>query len=70
MFVGAPLALAADPLGRPWLFYIGLALLVIGLIHPVHPEETLGEKLKNIVRHLPGRRWARPGREAGDDDSV
>ena len=30
MFVGAPLALAADPLGQRWLFYVGLTLLVHG----------------------------------------
>lgn len=57
MFVGAPLALLAQPLELPWLFYSGLGLLVIGLILPAHAEETLREKLRKIIRHFPGSRW-------------
>lgn len=57
MFVGAPLALLARPTGRPWLFYSGLALLIVGLILPARGDETLKEKLRNIVRNLPGSRW-------------
>ena len=57
MFVGAPLALLAEPLGRPWLFYSGLALLVVGLILPARADETLRKKLGHLFRHLPGGRW-------------
>ena len=68
MFVGAPLALAADPLGQRWLFYVGLTLLVLGLAVPSRAGERPGEKLRNIVGHLPGRRWFRIDRDGGDRD--
>jgi hypothetical protein len=59
MFIGAPLALAADRVGQRWLFYVGLALLVIALVIPARPGRTLGQRLDGLVRHLPGRRWLR-----------
>jgi hypothetical protein len=57
MFVGAPLALASEPLGQSAFFYVGLALLVVALALPVSPGQTLGARARDIVRHLPGARW-------------
>ena len=57
MFVGAPLALAARPLGRPSLFYVGLVLLVIALALPAHPGQTPRERARNLAKHLPGFAW-------------
>jgi hypothetical protein len=59
MFVGAPLALASDRLGRGWLFFVGLALLVVALALPTQPGQTLEERLRGLARHLPGARWLR-----------
>lgn len=64
MFVGAPLALAARPLGRPWLFYPGLALLLIGLVLPTRPGQTFRGKLRDIASHMPGKGWMR--RDGGE----
>lgn len=61
--MGAPLALAADRVGRPWLFFVGLALLIIALLVPVRPGQTLRERLDGLVRHLPGSRWLRRDNE-------
>jgi hypothetical protein len=60
MFFGAPTALAATHLGPSWLFYCGLALLILALILPTESEQSLGKRLKNVARHLPGARWMRP----------
>lgn len=57
MFVGAPLALASAPLGRPWLFFLGISLLILALVLPTRPTETLKEKLGALARHLPGSNW-------------
>ncbi|NIN73535.1 MAG: hypothetical protein GTO46_16750 [Gemmatimonadetes bacterium] len=59
IFVGAPLALAADRLGQRWLFYVGLALLIIALAIPARPGQTLGQRLGSLVHRLPGSRWLR-----------
>lgn len=63
MFIGAPLALAARPLGAPWLFYVGLGLLLVALILPARRGQQLGERISNLARHLPGARWLGRGRE-------
>ncbi len=60
MFVGAPTALVATRFGPAWLFYCGLALLILALILPSESGQSLGGKLKNVARHLPGARWLRP----------
>lgn len=60
MFVGAPLALVAHPLEAPWLFFVGLALLLIALAVPTRKGQTLSNRLAQLVRHLPGARWFRP----------
>lgn len=59
MFVGAALALAAERVALNWLFYVGLAMLVIALALPAVPGQTLGERAKNLVAHIPGARWFR-----------
>lgn len=68
MFIGAPLALAAQPLGRPGLFYVGLALLVIALALPAKPGQTPQERIRNLVRHLPGLAWV--GRSDSDAEDA
>jgi len=60
MFIGAPTALVASRFGPSGLFYCGLALLILALILPSEFGESLGGKLKNVARHLPGARWMRP----------
>ncbi len=55
--MGAPLALAAQPLEAPWLFWVGLALLTLALILPSRPGQTIGERLRSIFRHLPVIGW-------------
>jgi hypothetical protein len=57
--VGAPLALASSRLGQRWLFCVGLALLAVALLLPARPGQTLGERMRNLARHLPGARWFR-----------
>jgi len=57
--VGAPLALASSRLGQRWLFYVGLALLALALLLPARPQQTFGERMRNLVGHLPGARWFR-----------
>jgi hypothetical protein len=57
--VGAGLALAAERLGRRWLFYVGLGLLVVSLVLPSAAGQTLEERLANLGRHLPGGRLFR-----------
>lgn len=59
MFVGAPLALAAHPLEAPWLFFVGLALLLIALAVPPRKGQSLPSRLAQLVRHLLGARWFR-----------
>ncbi|NIR45965.1 MAG: hypothetical protein GWN99_16135, partial [Gemmatimonadetes bacterium] len=54
---GAPLALAADRVGWRWLFFLGLALLVVALAIPARSGQSLGERLADLLRHLPGSRW-------------
>lgn len=66
MFVGAPLALASGPLGRRWLFFLGIALLVVALVLPARPGETLSDKLSAVVRHLPGSNWLKSKDRTGD----
>ncbi len=68
LFVGAPLALAADRLGQRWLFYVGLALLIVGLLLPVRAGQTLGERFRNLSGHLPLLGWLRP-RESPSDEN-
>ncbi len=63
LFLGAPLALAASPLAKPWLFYAGLLLLIAALTIPLHAGQTLGAKLKSVLRYLPGRGWLRQGED-------
>ena len=60
--MGAPLALASGRLGQRWLFYVGLALLAGALALPMSPGQTLGERMRNLARHLPGARWFRRSR--------
>jgi len=59
MFIGAPLALAARPLGVSWLFYVGLLLLFVALVLPARKDQKVRERLRELVRHLPGGRWFR-----------
>ncbi len=59
IFIGAPVALAARPLGRPWLFLIGLTLLVLALAIPPHPDQSPKERARNLARHLPFLGWLR-----------
>ncbi len=59
IFVGAPLALASVPLETRWLFYVGLALLILALALPARPGQSPRERWENVVRHLPGARWLR-----------
>ncbi|UCC74843.1 MAG: hypothetical protein JSV86_09935 [Gemmatimonadota bacterium] len=63
IFVGAPLALAADRIGQRWLFYVGLALLIIALAIPARPGQALRGRIDYLIRHLPGARWIRRDRE-------
>jgi hypothetical protein len=65
MFVGAPLALAADRLGQRWLFYLGLALLIIALAVRARPGQTLAQRWNSLVSHLPGSRWLRRDSDVG-----
>jgi hypothetical protein len=65
LFVGAPLALAADRLGRDWLFYIGLGMLVAALALPSKPGQTMADRAKNLASHIPGGRWFRRRDSAG-----
>lgn len=51
------MALAAGPLGATWLFYVGLVLLLIALALPPRGDQTVRERVRNLVRHLPGGRW-------------
>lgn len=62
LFVGAPLALAAERIGARWLSYVGLALLVVALLIPSRADQELGERLEALVDHLPGFRWFRSRR--------
>lgn len=57
IFIGAPLALAAQPLEAPWLFWLGFALLVAALVLPSRPGQTIGERLRSALRHLPVIGW-------------
>jgi hypothetical protein len=59
IFVGAPLALASSRLGQRWLFYVGLALLVVALALPAQPGRSFKERAGDFVRHFPGARWFR-----------
>ncbi len=59
IFVGAPLALASGRLGQRWLFYVGLALLVLALALPARPGGSFKERAGDLVRHFPGARWFR-----------
>lgn len=59
LFSGALLALAADRVGLDWMFYVGLAMLVIALALPATPGQSLNERAGNLVRHLPGARLFR-----------
>jgi len=56
LFVGASLALAAERVGSGWLFYVGLGGLVIALTLPSAPGQTLGERVRNLLAHMPGAR--------------
>ena len=53
LFIGAPLALLAAPLGTDWLFFVGLGLLAAALVLPARPGQTPQEKLGNLAGHLP-----------------
>jgi hypothetical protein len=55
--VGAPLALAAQPLGQPWMFWLGLVFLISALLLPMQPGQRLGDRFQDIVRHLPLSGW-------------
>jgi hypothetical protein len=59
LFLGAPLALAADRLGRHWLFYMGLAMLLVSLALPSASGQTLGDRARNLAAHVPGARLFR-----------
>jgi hypothetical protein len=59
LFVGASLALAAERVGWSWLFYVGLAMLVIALAMPSTPGQTLKQRASNLVAHIPGARLFR-----------
>jgi len=59
LFVGAPLALAADRLGRSWLFYVGVSMLVVSLALPSKPGQTVAERARNLAAHIPGARLFR-----------
>ncbi len=59
MLLGAPLALVAVSLEQTWLFFGGLAILVIALLLPARPNSDLGERLRDLARHLPGVGWLR-----------
>jgi hypothetical protein len=53
IFVGAPLALAAEPLGQRWLFFVGITLLVVVLVIPAQPGQALGERLRELAHNFP-----------------
>ena len=53
---GTLVALASDPIGWPWLFPVGLGLVVLALLLPAHEGQTWREKWSNLLRHLPGGR--------------
>ncbi len=57
IFVGAPLALASRPLEARWLFFVGLALLIVALAIPAAPGQTPKARLRHLRRYLPGLRW-------------
>ena len=59
LFLGALLALAAERVGLGWLFYVGLAMLVIALALPAAPGQTVKERASNLLQHLPGARLFR-----------
>jgi hypothetical protein len=70
--VGAPLALVAQPLGRHWLFYLGIVLLAVALVLPAETGQTLKGRARNLVRHLPGASWLgrRAGGESGEQTNT
>lgn len=71
IFIGAPLALASRPLESPWLFYVGLGLLLIALALPTRSGQSARERLSNFWRHLPGANWlSRRADEKGEKKSV
>jgi len=70
--VGAPLALVAQPLGRRWLFYLGIVLLAVALVLPAEPGQKLKLRAWNLARHLPGASWLgrRAGGESGEETNT
>lgn len=56
LFAGASLALAADRIGTGWLFYVGLAMLLAALTLPTAPGQSLRDRVRNLVAHMPGAR--------------
>lgn len=59
--VGAVAALVADAVGRPWLYPVGLGLVVLALVLPSYAGQTWRRKWTDLARHLPGvRRLRKP----------
>jgi hypothetical protein len=58
---GALAALGGGSVGARWLFYPGLALVLLALALPNYPGQPWREKWRNLVRHLPAARWLRRG---------
>ena len=56
---GTLTALASEPLGIPWLFPIGLGVVVVALLLPARPGQSWREKWSALARHLPLARWFR-----------
>lgn len=67
LFVGAPLALVGVAGDRIYLFVFGVALLVIALGLPAREGQSLKEKGRGLLRHLPGIGWLRSG--VGSEDA-
>lgn len=51
------------------MFYVGLAVLVVGLVLPARAGQTPGERLRNLAGHLPLLRWLRPTKRSPDEES-
>ena len=67
---GALVALGSAPLGWPWLFPVGLALVVLALVLPAYEGQTLKGKLTRLVRNLPGGRILAARSDPEDEEEA
>lgn len=67
---GTLVALGSAPRGRPWLFPVGFALVVLALLLPSYEGQTLKGKLALLVRHLPGGRSLAARSDPEDEEET